>query len=166
MPPAITQATAQAVQASGAVALAAVPQLEQVVYLFNSDFFHQLEPTTLLGLAAISSVNTYAPGDAISDAGDTCRELLILIEGNASIHYPQEDGTKQVDHFCAGQVLDELGVLTRGRLENAIVADSDPTRILAVPVDALDTLIDQDPDFARRVIALESKRLQQIATVH
>ncbi len=163
---AITQATAQAVQTSGAVALAAVPQLERVVYLYNSDFFHQLEPTTLLGLAVIASVNTYAPGDAISDAGDTCRELLILIEGNASIHYPQEDGTKEVDHFCAGQVLDELGVLTRGRLENAIVADSDPTRILAVPVDALDALIDQDPDFARRVIALESKRLQQIATVH
>jgi CRP-like cAMP-binding protein len=35
-------------------------------------------------------------------------------------------------------------------------------RDLAVPVDSFDTLLDQDPDFARRVMALESQRLQQI----
>ncbi len=161
---AITQTTARQVQALGRIDLADVPPLEQVVYLFNSDFFHRLEPSTLMGLARLSTVNTYAPGDTISDAGDTCRELLILIEGNASIHYRQEDGTAKVEGFITGQVLDELEVLTQGILNNAIVADSEPTRILAVPVDAIDTLLDQDPDFARRVIALESQRLQQLTT--
>ena len=55
-----------------------------------------------------------------------------------------------------------LEVLAHRDLENSIFADSDPTRILAVPVDAFDTLLDQDVDFARRVLALESQRLQDL----
>jgi hypothetical protein len=158
----LTQAVVACVQSSPtAPSLGEVPTLEKVVFLFNSDFFHRLEPSTLLALADKAEVKTYAPGDTITDAGDTCRELLILIEGEASIHYQQQEGT-QVNRFRCGQVLDELEVLTRGTLDNAIVADGASTRILAVPVDAFDALLDQDPDFARRVIALESQRLQQI----
>jgi CRP-like cAMP-binding protein len=158
----LVRVTADYIQAADtAPALAAVPGLEKVVCLFNSDFFHSLKPSTLLALADRAEVKTYAPGDTISDAGDTCRELLILLEGEASIHY-QRQGELQVNRFCRGQVLDELEVLTHGTLDNAIVADSAPTRILAVPVESFDALVDQDPDFARRVMALESQRLQQI----
>ena len=160
--PLLAATAKQAQSSSRAMALATVPELEKVVYLFNSDFFHRLEPSTLLALAGLAQIKTYAPGDIISDAGDTCRELLILVEGEASIHQNLPQGT-QVERFGPGQVLDELEVLTSGTLDNAIVADSAPTRILAVPVDALDSLIDQDPAFARRVIAFESQRLQQIA---
>ncbi len=161
-PSPLLTATAEQALSSTALTLATMPELEKVVYLFNSDFFHRLEPSTLLALAGLAQIKTYDPGDTISDAGDTCRELLILVEGEASIHQNRPQGT-QMEQFCPGQVLDELEVLTRGTLDNAIVADSAPTRILAVPVDALDNLIDQDPAFARRVIVLESQRLQQIA---
>jgi CRP-like cAMP-binding protein len=145
----------------GAPPLKDFPALEKLVYLFNSDFFHRLNPSTLMALADQAEVRTYRPGEAITEAGDTCRELLILIEGDAAIHYQGLDSPR-VEHLLPGLTLDELAVLTHSTLENTILAGSENTRILAVPVDAFDTLLDQDPDFARRVLELESKRIQQI----
>lgn len=57
--------------------------------------------------------------------------------------------------------LDELEVLTYSTSENTIIADSEKTRILAISVDAFDDLLDYDSDFARRVLALESRQLQR-----
>jgi hypothetical protein len=159
---ALGQDTARALlAASPAPPLRACPSLEKLVYLFNSDFFHKLDPATLTTLADQAEVRTYAPGDAITEAGDTCRELLILMAGEATIRYQGPEGAR-VEPFHPGQTLDELAVLTHGDLENTILADSEETRILAVPVDAFDALFDQDGDFARRVLELESQRLQQL----
>jgi CRP-like cAMP-binding protein len=142
--------------------LSALPMLEKVVHLFNSDFFHRLHNETLITLAQRSEVKTYGKGDPITEAGDTCRELLLLIEGDAAIHFHDlESGAVQVEQLHPGQTLDELEVLAHSSTKNTIVADSDVTRILAVPVDAFDDLLTADPDFARRVLELESRQLQQ-----
>jgi CRP-like cAMP-binding protein len=66
-----------------------------------------------------------------------------------------------VEHLHPGQTLDELKVLTHRNSENTIVAASESTRILAISVDAFDDLLDRDPDFARRVLELESRHLQR-----
>jgi hypothetical protein len=52
-------------------------------------------------------------------------------------------------------------VTTHSTSENTIIADSERTRVLAISVDGFDDLLDQDPDFARRVLKLESRHLQQ-----
>lgn len=141
--------------------LTAFPILEKLVYLYNSDFFHRLEPNTLIALAQQAEVRTYASGEAMTEAGDTCRELLILIVGEANIHY-QRPGGVQVEELHPGQTLDELEVLAHRDLENTILADSDNTRILAIPVDTFDSLLDHDPGFAHRVLELESQRLRHL----
>jgi CRP-like cAMP-binding protein len=138
------------------------PTLEKLVYLFNSDFFHRMQSETLIALAHRAEVRTYSSGEAITEAGDTCRELLLLIEGNANIHYQNQTGTEiRVEQLHPGQTLDELEVLTHSTSENTIIADSEKTRILAISVDAFDDLLDNDPDFARRVLELESRQLQR-----
>lgn len=136
------------------------PTLEKLVYLFNSDFFHRMRAETLIALADRAEVRAYQKGDAITEAGDTCRELLLLIEGDAKIYYQTESGTR-VEQLHPGQTLDELEVLAHSNTENTIVADSESTRILAIAVDAFDDLLDRDPDFARRVLELESRQLQR-----
>jgi hypothetical protein len=141
--------------------LTACPRLEKLVYLFNSDFFHRVHTETLMALGDRAEVRTYSTGDVITEAGDTCRELLLLIEGDAKIHYQLSDEI-QVEFLHPGQILDELEVLTHSHLENTILAYSEKTRILAISVDAFDDLLDQDPDFARRVLDLESQRLRQL----
>lgn len=135
--------------------------LEKLVYLFNSDFFHRMQSETLIALADQAEVRTYQQGDTITEAGDTCRELLLLIEGDANIHYQTKSGIR-VEQFHPGQTLDELEVLAHSTSENTIVADSDHTRILAISVDAFDDWLDHDHDFARRVLELESRQLQRL----
>jgi len=136
------------------------PILERVVYLFNSDFFHRMQSETLATLADRAEVRTYNKGDMITEAGDTCRELLLLIEGDAKVHY-QAGSEVRVEQLHPGQTLDELEVLAHSNSENTIVADSASTRILAISVDAFDDLLDHDHDFARRVLELESRQLQR-----
>ena len=141
------------------------PMLEKLVYLFNSDFFHQMQSETLIALAHRAEVRRYTQGDVITEAEDTCRELLLLIEGDANIHYQtgqSQTGTEiRVEQLHPGQTVDELEVLAHSSSENTIVADSAITRILAISVDTFDDLLDQDPDFARRVLELESRQLQR-----
>ncbi|AIE76240.1 cAMP-binding protein - catabolite gene activator and regulatory subunit of cAMP-dependent protein kinase (plasmid) [Synechocystis sp. PCC 6714] len=136
------------------------PNLERVVYLFNSDFFHRMQSETLIALADRAEVRTYNKGDVITEAGDTCRELLLLIEGDANVHYQTETEVR-VEQLHPGQTLDELEVLAHSNSENTIIADSKSTRILAISVDEFDDLLDHDPDFARRVLELESRQLQK-----
>lgn len=136
------------------------PSLERVVYLFNSDFFHRMQSETLIALADRAEVRTYNKGDVITEAGDTCRELLLLVEGDANVHYQSETEIR-VEQLHPGQTLDELEVLAHSNSENTIIADSESTRILAISVDEFDDLLDHDPDFARRVLELESRQLQR-----
>jgi hypothetical protein len=142
-------------------ALADLPDLEKRVVLATSDFFRRTWADTLDLLADQSEIRRYEAGAAITEAGDTCRELLLLVEGSARIEVRGEDGV-QVSPMRPGQVLDELEVLSHGTTENTIVAEISGSRVLAVPVDCFDTTLERDPDFARRVLALETRQLRRI----
>ncbi|MCU0549720.1 MAG: cyclic nucleotide-binding domain-containing protein [Leptolyngbya sp. Prado105] len=154
----IVQNTAKKLPVSN---LTELPDLEKLVYLSNSDFFYRIQPRTLIEIGNRSQVKLYSKGAVITEAGDTCRELLLLLEGDAEIHYSLENEVR-VEHLHPGQILDELEILTHSSSENTIVAESEVTRILAVPIDAIDDLLDRDPDFARRVLELESRQLQRL----
>jgi hypothetical protein len=142
-------------------ALADLPDLEKRVVLATSDFFRRTWADTLDLLADQSEIRRYEPGAAITEAGDTCRELLLLIAGAARVEERGDEGLR-VTRMQPGQVLDELEVLSHGTTENTIVAETSGTRVLAVPVDCFDTTLERDPDFARRVLALETRQLQRI----
>jgi len=91
--------------------LSALPTLEKLVYLANSEFFQGMQTKTLMLLGDRAEVRTYATGEAITEAGDDCRELLLLLQGEASIHYQRAQGVQR-EPFHPGQLLDELEVLT------------------------------------------------------
>jgi Cyclic nucleotide-binding domain/4Fe-4S binding domain len=135
--------------------------LEKVVHLFNSDFFNRIHSETLIALSERADFRTFTDNEAITEAGDTCRELLLLIEGNAQILFHLPNQEVRIEQLKLGQTLDELEVLAHSDSQNTIVATGDFTRILAVPVNAFDDLLDRDRDFARRVLELESRQLQR-----
>lgn len=141
--------------------LSMFPLFEKVVHLFNSDFFHRMHSETLIGLADRAEIRIFSADEVITEAGDTCRELLLLIEGEAKINFYLSDKEVRVEKLRSGQTLDELEVLAHSDSKNTIVANGDFTRILAVPVDAFDDFLDLDRDFARRVLELESRQLQR-----
>jgi hypothetical protein len=152
---------APAAMPSAALPLAALPEFEKRVVLATSDFFHRTWTDTLDLLADHAEIRSFAAGEAITAAGDSCRELLLLIEGEARVEERSGDQVR-FRALRAGQVLDELEVLTHSNSENTIVAETAGTRVLAVPVDCFDATLERDPDFARRVLALETRQLQRV----
>jgi Cyclic nucleotide-binding domain len=158
----LMQEMAQVVCQKSPAELSDFPTLEKLIYLSTSDFFNGVYSETLIELANRSIVKVYTAGDSITEQGDTCRELLLAIEGTAEIHYQQPDRSIQIVAILPGQVLDELEVLSHSDLANTIFATATPTRILALPVDMFDDMFDRDPDFARRILELESRHLQQL----
>jgi CRP-like cAMP-binding protein len=116
---------------------------------------------TLVGLADRAEVRAFTTDEVITEAGDTCRELLLVITGSAKINFYSQGEVVRVEHLKSGQTLDELEVLAHSDSQNTIIAESEVTRILAVPVDAFDAFLDRDRDFARRVLELESRQLQK-----
>jgi hypothetical protein len=160
--PAWVLTTAERLQKlAGPVALAALPELEKRVVLATSDFFRRTWADTLDLLAEGAEIRLYGAEALITEPGDTCRELLLLIEGAARVEDRSGDQLR-VSQMQPGQVLDELEVLTQSASESTIVAETAGTRVLAVPVDSFDATLEQDPDFARRVLALETRQLQRI----
>ena len=141
--------------------LAALPELEKRVLLATSDVFRRTWADTLDALASHAEIRIYAAGELITEAGDTCRELLLLIEGSARVEYPSGEKVR-TEQLRPGQVLDEPEVLSNSRSESTIEAEATGTRVMAVPVDSFDAMLGQGPDFARRVLALETRQLQRL----
>ena len=141
--------------------LSAFPLLEKRAVLCTTDFFRRSWADTLDALADHAEVRVYQREQVITEPGDTCRELLVLMQGAAAVRH-QGEGGGWVEHLRPGQVLDELEVLTHATVEAWIVAEEDDTRLLAVPVDCFDSVLERDPDFARRVLELESRQLQRL----
>lgn len=163
----LVKTTAQILQShpKGSLALSQLPDLEKLTYLFNSQLFAGIHTHTLLELEAIAYFKIFQAKGIISDEGDTCRELLILIEGKAEVE-TYEHGHKVISSLLPGQILDELEVLSHGRQSGRITATHSPTRLLAIAVDDLDRILERDPDLSRRILEWESRRLQQLLHSH
>ncbi|KEF40861.1 MAG: cyclic nucleotide-binding protein [Cyanobium sp. CACIAM 14] len=160
--PPLLRRTARALEPlQGPPELRDCPDLEKRVVLATSDFFRRCDGDTLDALAEAADVRAFSAGELITEAGDTCRELLLLIEGGARVRH--RGGEREwLEDLQPGRVLDELQVLTHSASESTIEAVADGTRVLAVPVDSFDAVLERDPDFARRVLELESGQLQRL----
>jgi len=159
--PLMKETAEQLVSGPKSSSLSQFPKLEKLIYLANSDLFHRVELETLTAISDRAIVKTYTVDDVISDAGDTCRELLLLIEGNVKIRHQLADKI-WVEELQPGEMLDELEVLTRSNFDSTITANSEMTRILTIPVDVFDDLLDRYPDLVPRVLELESRYLKQL----
>ncbi len=145
----------------GSLSLSQLPDLEKLTYLFNTQLFAGIHTHTLMELSAIAYFKLYQANEVITDEGDTCRELLILLEGKAQTE-TYERGQLVISSLLPGQILDELEVLSHGRQSGRITATHTPTRLLAIAIDDLDLILERDPDLSRRILEWESSRLQQL----
>ncbi|MGY6528668.1 MAG: cyclic nucleotide-binding domain-containing protein [Cyanobacterium sp.] len=137
--------------------------LHKIIILGNAEFFDGISSNTLIKLAELSYFKHYQENEIISDEGDTCRELLLLMEGQVEIIKPSGNGDNSIiSSLIPGQILDELEVLSHEKQSGKIVAKTTPTTILAIAVDTFDEILEEDHEFSRRILELETSRLKQI----
>ncbi|BAQ63602.1 cyclic nucleotide-binding domain-containing protein [Geminocystis sp. NIES-3709] len=160
----LVQETANTLLKSDTLNLSNFNTLEKLIYLGNANFFEEIHSNTLIALAELSYFNNYQENQVISDEGDTCRELLLLISGRVEIILSRENDTPIISSLLPGQILDELEVLSHGKQSGKIIAKTNPTKILAVAIDSFDDILEEDHEFSRRILELETNRLKQLIT--
>jgi len=136
--------------------------LHKIIILGNTSFFDGIGSKTLIKLGELSYFKNYQENEIISDEGDTCRELLLLIKGQVEIIKPSGNDNPIISSLIPGQILDELEVLSHEKQSGKIIAKSSPTKILAIAVDTFDEILEEDYEFSRRILELETSRLKQI----
>jgi CRP-like cAMP-binding protein len=137
------------------------PQLEKVAHLSNCDFFHRMHSEILTNLSNCAEVKSYTEGELITGTSHTRRNLLLLISGEAEIYWHSLDKSIKVEKITFGQIIDELEILAHSDSKNTLISTSNSTRLIVLPVDAFDDLLEIDQDFAQRVMELESRHIQK-----
>lgn len=117
---------------------------------------------------------TFEPGAFIIERGTRGTSLYVVRSGRVHVRVPDADGKLRFEtHLGAGDVFGEMALLTgEPRSADVVVDASGPATCLALPKDALDALIDENPSMAgvltrlldERVI--ESRLLERIGPYH
>ncbi|MDF5732372.1 MAG: FHA domain-containing protein [Rhizonema sp. PD38] len=132
--------------------------LEKLLWLYGSSFFQGLKANALINLARDANVRVYRSQEEICRVGTPATELLILIDGEASVLASQTENTA----ILPGQTIGELEVLTHSNYMTTIVAASSRTRVLAINAKAFEVILSYDDSvLAKNLLARVSTRLQQ-----
>ena len=144
--------------AQGATTTDSFGTLEKLLWLYGSSFFQGLKPKALITLARDANVRVYRPQEEICRVGTPATELLVLIEGEASIVASQTGNTA----ILPGQIIGELEVLTHSNYVTTIVAAASRTRVLAIKAKDFEGILSYDDSLlAKNLLARVSTRLQQ-----
>jgi hypothetical protein len=137
--------------------------LDKILCLFDTDLFRQINTNTLIQIARYCQAKIYGDGEVLCRKGDVSRELFILIEGWVEVVDELENGSQQILNRCTvGEVIGELGFLTRKNRSATVMASGEETQVLSLKWENFEDLLKSDPMLANSLLEMVSKRLQQI----
>ncbi|WP_088891560.1 cyclic nucleotide-binding domain-containing protein [Leptolyngbya ohadii] len=141
--------------------------IDKVLLLFESRFFRSLKPDALVELARDATIQIYACGEQICQAGDPSDSILLLIDGTAEVVILQgtnQQNTNQqtIGTVNRGETIGEMGVLTRQPRSASVIAGSDYCRVMVIQAEKFDTVLRQDAEISRNLLVVLSLRLQDM----
>ncbi|MEX0268643.1 cyclic nucleotide-binding domain-containing protein [Leptolyngbyaceae cyanobacterium UHCC 1019] len=140
--------------------------LDKLFCLSESQFFNQLSLSTLIDVAISCQSRRYDQGDVICQMGDRSQEVLIIFDGEADVQISRSDGSTQIINTVAkGETIGELGVLTKTPRSATVIAATDPTTVLVLNAQRLESLLKRSPALAIGLLAIISKRLQRLTKI-
>ncbi|HEY9615722.1 MAG TPA: cyclic nucleotide-binding domain-containing protein [Microcoleaceae cyanobacterium] len=137
--------------------------LAKLFCLSESPFFNQLPLTTLIDVAFSCQSRSYHLDEIICRVGDRSTEVLILFSGSAHVQIVRADQSTQIiNTISVGETTGELGVLTKSPRSATVIAASEPTIVLVLEAQRLESLLQRSPALAIGLLAIISKRLQHL----
>ncbi|MBL1177781.1 cyclic nucleotide-binding domain-containing protein [Pantanalinema sp. GBBB05] len=143
---------------------AIIGTLDKVLLLFESRFFRSLKPEALIELGRSASVQVYARGERLCQAGEPSDSILLLIDGTAEVVVVRGQTEQIVGTVNGGETIGEMGVLTRQKRSASVVSTSDYCCVLIIQADKFDAVLRQDPELARNLLVVLSIRLQTMTS--
>ena len=135
--------------------------LGHILWLAEAPLFEELQPEALSELAREAETRAVPAGTAICLQGAPSNELLLLIRGTAEVELERDGGKLIVARLAPGQVIGELGVLTRSPRSATVRAGANGADLVAIPGRRLESLLLQDGRMATGLLRTVSQRLGQ-----
>lgn len=97
---------------------------------------------------------SFDEGEVLMRAGSSAREMVIVLEGELSVLL----GDTEIATIGAGGFAGEMGLLTHSQ-RNATVASKTPTRVLHIESRSFDTVLDEAPQIAVKMLPIVASRV-------
>ncbi len=106
-------------------------------------------------------VRLFSPGKTIFEEGDPGNEMYVIIQGEVEIRKNTSSKTsKTLIVLHAGDVFGEMALIEKkSRSASAVAAK--PTKLLVLNEHLFDNMIEQNPDFAKKMIKILSERIRK-----
>lgn len=128
---------------------------EPYLGLRSVPMFADLPAEELAALDHHADQVTVASGTVISHQGRVVLELLVIEQGEATV---SRDG-RELARLGPGDVVGELALLDRAPSSATVTAVTDITAQV-IPGNAFETLLDESPGFARKLLPMLARRLR------
>ena len=120
------------------------------------DLFRDLSKRQLKRLADASIEVSHPPGKAVAREGRGGLAFHLIIEGSATV---SKDG-RELRTLGPGDYFGEISMID-GRPRSATVTALEPLKAMAIPHVDFEAVIDEDPEFARRLLKTLCARLRE-----
>jgi CRP/FNR family transcriptional regulator, dissimilatory nitrate respiration regulator len=121
--------------------------------------FHRVADAELSRLAVSSHSHQLSRGEVLFRQGDAASAFYVVVDGTVKLSVLSEDGTEKViEVIQPGESFGEAMVLL-GQPFPVTASVLVSARLVAVPAEALEALLDADPMFARQMLAGLAVRL-------
>ncbi|MFN2121513.1 MAG: Crp/Fnr family transcriptional regulator [Anaerolineales bacterium] len=126
--------------------------------------FAAISQSSARALAARCSHRELEKGQVLFLEADPAESVYVVLAGKIAILLNSPDGRELVmDELHAGEILGELGALTRKARSASAVARAS-SEVLTIPREAFARILDAEPCVARNLLCILAERLQKSAT--
>lgn len=133
-----------------------------VAILTQLPLFSSVEPSAIDSLAASASVRDLGRGDVLFNRGDASLGFYVVLGGQIKLAFTTASGDEKiVDLLGPGQSFGEA-VMFMERPYPVLAAALLDSAVLHIPREAVFSLLEVDPKFARRMLAGLSMRLHSL----
>ena len=128
--------------------------------LQQTHLFRSADPSDLECVAEIVDEVSAPPGQHIFFQGDIATEFFVLADGKVRIYIPGHGGELDLGIVEVGQMFGEGGLFDGGpRVASAIALE--PSTILRIPRDEWLLVVDEIPEFTRRMLFATGASVRQ-----
>ncbi|MCL6525687.1 MAG: Crp/Fnr family transcriptional regulator [Thermaceae bacterium] len=138
--------------------------MEAVTVLAQSLLFRELEPTDLRALAAEAHFRLLAKGETLFLQGDPVDALHLVAQGLIKVYRPDPKGGRQIVLHLEGphRPVAAVAVFLERPHYPASAEALEESRVLVIPREVFDRLVDTRPPVARAMIRFLARRQQQL----
>jgi CRP-like cAMP-binding protein len=141
----------------------ALPLVVNSAQLARCEFFSEFSDANRKKILAFSRAQRLDTGQVLFEAGQPCKALHLLLDGEVKMNKVSAEGKEQViRHLRPGQIFGAAPLFTPQGVFPATAVALQPSLILSVPKGELIRFLKAEPDLFLKVLAFVSSHLQEM----